>query len=57
MISAFITAPVFAWLNFSLVRSQSSLTPTLRYLSYAGLVYLAGFAGLFVLNLAGVVGG
>jgi Mn2+/Fe2+ NRAMP family transporter len=56
MISAFITAPVFAWLNFSLVRSQSSLTPTLRYLSYAGLAYLAGFAGLFVLNLAGLVG-
>ena len=56
MISAFITAPVFAWLNFSLVRGQSTLSPTLRYLSYAGLVYLAGFAGLFLLNLAGLVG-
>lgn len=56
MISAFITAPVFAWLNFSLVRSEGGLTPTLRYLSYAGLVYLAGFTGLFLLNLAGLVG-
>ncbi|CAN5427082.1 hypothetical protein BH23ACT6_BH23ACT6_07240 [soil metagenome] len=56
MISAFITAPVFAWLNFSLVRGEGSLTPTLRYLSYAGLVYLAGFAGLFLLNFAGFLG-
>ncbi|MGB3185379.1 MAG: NRAMP family divalent metal transporter [Ornithinimicrobium sp.] len=56
MISAFITAPVFAWLNFSLVRGEGTLTPTLRYLSYAGLVYLAGFAGLFLLNFAGFLG-
>ncbi len=56
MISAFITAPVFAWLNFSLVRGEGSLSPSLRYLSYAGLVYLAGFAGLFLLNFAGIVG-
>lgn len=54
MISAFITAPVFAWLNFSLVRGEGSLSPGLRYLSYAGLVYLAGFAGLFLLNFAGL---
>ncbi|MGB5953405.1 MAG: divalent metal cation transporter [Ornithinimicrobium sp.] len=56
MISAFITAPVFAWLNFSLVRGEGSLTPMLRYLSYAGLVYLAGVAGLFLLNFAGFLG-
>ncbi|MGC1208022.1 MAG: divalent metal cation transporter [Ornithinimicrobium sp.] len=56
MISAFITAPVFAWLNFSLVRGQRTMSPSLRYLSYAGLVYLAGFAGLFLLNFAGLVG-
>ncbi len=33
MISAFITAPVFAWLNFNLVRGEGSLSPALRYLS------------------------
>ena len=56
MISAFVTAPVFAWLNFSLVRGEGGLTPTLRWLSYAGLAYLSGFAVLFVLNFAGLVG-
>ncbi|HKJ12465.1 MAG TPA: NRAMP family divalent metal transporter [Ornithinimicrobium sp.] len=56
MISAFITAPIFAWLNFSLVRGESTLSPGLRVLSYAGLVYLGGFAVLFVLNFLGLVG-
>ncbi len=56
MISAFLTAPVFAWLNFSLVRGEGSLSPGLRYLSYAGLVYLAGFAGLFLLDFVGLLG-
>lgn len=56
MISTFITAPVLAWSNFSLVRGQRTLSSSLRYLSYAGLVYLSGFAGLFLLNSAGLVG-
>lgn len=56
MISAFVTAPVFAWLNFSLVRGEGGLTPTLRWLSYAGLVYLVGFAVLFLLDFTGLIG-
>lgn len=56
MISAFITAPVFAWLNFSLVRRGSQLSPVLRWLSWAGLVFLVGFTLLFLLTLVGVVG-
>ncbi len=56
MISAFVTAPVFAWLNFSLVRRGSRLSPALRWLSWAGLVFLAGFTVLFLLTLVGVVG-
>lgn len=56
MISAFVTAPVFAWLNFSLVRRGSQLSPALRWLSWAGLVFLAGFTVLFLLTLVGVVG-
>ncbi|MGD8148962.1 NRAMP family divalent metal transporter [Ornithinimicrobium sp. Y1694] len=56
MISAFITAPVFAWLNFSLVRKDATLAPALRWLAWIGLVFLAGFTVLFLLNLAGLVG-
>ena len=56
MISAFITAPVFAWLNFSLVRGREDLSPILRWLSYAGLVFLAGFTVLFLAAEVGLVG-
>lgn len=56
MISAFITAPVFAWLNFSLVRGRDDLSPVLRWLSYAGLVFLGGFTLLFLAAEAGLVG-
>lgn len=56
MISAFLTAPVFAWLNFSLVRHEHRLSPGLRALSWAGLAFLAGFAVLFLLSLTGVLG-
>lgn len=56
MISAFLTAPVFAWLNFTLVRDREDLSPVLRWLSYAGLVFLAGFTLLFLAAEAGIVG-
>ncbi|QFG67848.1 NRAMP family divalent metal transporter [Ornithinimicrobium pratense] len=56
MISAFVTAPVFAWLNFSLVRRGPRLSPALRWLSWAGLVFLVGFTLLFLLTLVGAVG-
>lgn len=56
MISAFVTAPVFAWLNFSLIRGARTISPALRALAWTGLVFLTGFAVLFVLNRAGLVG-
>lgn len=56
MVSAFVTAPVFAWLNFSLIRQTRTISPALRALAWTGLVFLTGFAVLFVLNLAGLVG-
>ncbi|AXH96107.1 NRAMP family divalent metal transporter [Ornithinimicrobium avium] len=56
MISAFITAPVFAWLNFSLIRRTRTISPVLRSLAWTGLFFLTGFAVLFVLTLAGLVG-
>ena len=54
MISAFLTAPVFAWLTSCLVK-QDKLSPMMNLLAIVGLVYLVGFALLFVLNLVGVL--
>ena len=50
MTLAFITTPVFAWLNFSLVRSEPAIKHSLllRSLTWLGLVYLVGFAMAFV---------
>jgi Mn2+/Fe2+ NRAMP family transporter len=50
MTLAFVTTPVFAWLNFSLVRSEPAIKHSLllRGLTWLGLVYLAGFAVAFV---------
>ena len=51
MTLAFLTTPVFAWLNFSLIRSEQgiALSLPLRVLAWVGLVYLVGFALLFLL--------
>lgn len=50
MTLAFVTTPVFAWLNFSLVRSEPAIKHSLllRGLTWLGLVYLVGFAMAFV---------
>ncbi|TMN94105.1 divalent metal cation transporter [Pseudoalteromonas sp. S558] len=50
MTLSFVTTPVFAWLNFSLVRSEPDIKHSvlLRSLSWLGLVYLVGFAVAFV---------
>ena len=50
MTLAFVTTPVFAWLNFSLVRSEHAIKHSvlLRSLTWLGLVYLVGFAVAFV---------
>ncbi len=50
MTLAFVTTPVFAWLNFSLVRSEPAIKHSvlLRSLTWLGLVYLIGFAVAFV---------
>ena len=56
MISAFLTAPVFAWLNYSLVRSthKHAVSPAMNVWAVLGLVYLIGFAVLFLLNFSGI---
>ncbi|MFC6591313.1 NRAMP family divalent metal transporter [Deinococcus lacus] len=57
MTSAFVTAPIFAWLNLSLVSGeQRHLSSGLRALAYAGLAFLTAFTLLFLANLAGLVG-
>ncbi len=50
MTLSFVTTPVFAWLNFSLVRSEPAIKHSvlLRSLTWLGLVYLVGFAVAFV---------
>ncbi len=55
MISAFLTAPVFAWLNFSLIRSERQLSVAMRVLSYLGLAFLIGFGAVFVASEVGLV--
>ncbi len=50
MTLAFLTTPVFAWLNFSLMRGPGvpPLAKGLTLLSWLGLSYLFGFAVLFL---------
>ena len=50
MTLSFVTTPVFAWLNFSLVRSEPAIKHSvlLRSLTWLGLVYLVGFTVAFV---------
>ncbi|MDO5640396.1 MAG: divalent metal cation transporter [Neisseria sp.] len=57
MITAFLTTPVFAWLNLMLARSaQHKISGGLMLFSWLGLLYLVGFAVLFLLQLVGVLG-
>lgn len=57
MITAFLTTPVFAWLNLMLARdSAHKISFSLMMLSWLGLLYLVGFAVLFLLQLVGLFG-
>ncbi|GAB2927349.1 NRAMP family divalent metal transporter [Rheinheimera gaetbuli] len=57
MTLAFLTTPVFAWLNYSLMRGDSAivLSTSLKLLSWLGLTYLIGFALLFLVWFSGLV--
>ena len=57
MTLAFLTTPVFAWLNYSLMRGDGAivLSKPLKLLSWLGLAYLIGFALLFLLWFAKVL--
>lgn len=49
MTASFLSAPVFAWLNFSLAKQYHNKPQWLIYLAWAGLIYLAGMVGLYFL--------
>jgi len=45
---AFVTTPVFAWLNYRLMRRNGQMTAWIRYLSWLGLSYLLVFSLLYL---------
>ena len=56
MISAFISAPIFGWLNYSLVKNHKKLSTGMNAYSIVSLIFLGGFTLLFLANLAGILG-
>lgn len=56
MISAFVTAPIFAYLNYSLIKSHKELSPAMNIYAICGIVFLTGFAGLFLLQFFKIIG-
>lgn len=57
MICSFVSTPVFAWLNLSLVlKGKHRVTGGLLWLSIVGLIYLTGFAVLFIIYQLGWLG-
>lgn len=54
MICSFVSTPIFAWLNLSLVlKGEYRVKGGLLWLSIIGLVYLTGFALLFIVHQLG----
>lgn len=56
MISAFVTAPIFAYLNYSLVKKEGHLSTIMKWYALAGIVFLTGFTVLFLLQFFGMIG-
>lgn len=56
MISAFVSAPIFGWLNYSLVKGHKQMSAGMNAYSIAGLLFLGGFTLLFLANLARLFG-
>lgn len=56
MITAFVSAPIFGWLNYRLVKNHERLSPVMNAWSVAGLLFLAAFSVLFLANLTGLLG-
>ncbi|EHJ52239.1 NRAMP family divalent metal transporter [Streptococcus macacae] len=56
MIASFLTTPIYAYLNFTLVNDKEhQLSPWLYWLSISGIIYLAGFALFFLVYQLGFI--
>lgn len=56
MTTSFVSTPLFAWLNFSLVRKgEHKVEGALFWLAVAGLIYLSGFALLYIVWQLGLL--
>jgi Mn2+/Fe2+ NRAMP family transporter len=57
MICSFVSTPIFAWLNLSLVlEDKQRVHGGLYWLAIAGLIYLTGFTLLFIVWKLGLIG-
>lgn len=56
MITAFVSAPIFGWLNYSLAKNHKNLSTGMKLYSIAGLIFLGGVALLFMAQLLGLLG-
>lgn len=56
MISAFVAAPIYAYLNYSLIKNEPTTSSGMRWFAISGIVFLTGFSALFLLQFFGVIG-
>ena len=56
MISAFVTAPIFAYLNYSLIKSEGQLSTLMKWFAISGIIFLSGFTILFLLQFFNFIG-
>ncbi|MGP1605929.1 MAG: NRAMP family divalent metal transporter [Moraxella sp.] len=56
MITAFVTAPIFAYLNYTLAKSEGTLSRGMNIYALAGIVFLSGFTVLFLLQFFKIIG-
>lgn len=56
MISAFVTAPIFGYLNYSLIKTENKLTPVMKWYAIAGIAFLLAFTLLFLLQSFKIIG-
>lgn len=56
MISAFIAAPIYAYLNYSLIKNQPTTSVGMKWFAISGIVFLTGFSVLFLLQFFKIIG-
>ena len=55
MITAFVSAPIFGWLNYTLAKNHQQLSTGMKLYSIAGLIFLTSIALLFMAQLIGII--